>query len=356
MHRILPITAMLWACSPEDLEAPEAADPSGARVIDEGTPEATGVLAFLNDRGTTTTLLDIQVALDARAARGLTAHRNGPDGRLGTADDDRFDTIAEVDAVPRVGDVALQRILDYADAHGWIPSTDPIYGTVEGVELTVPQAVDILRAANGATFTELDVDAALDARAAQGILDHRPFGLVEDVAAAPYVGATALRRLFGWAAAEPVIALDAEWSIPVLETASAGLWFTSESDYPLEIWSLPAPAAPLTTANAASALAGAYSFRVGTLPLDQRTAEEVDLAWFFDRYTVEQDWWDPQQRADAEAWRGLRDVFERQVLSPQVFRFGRQVGNILSGDIDVFVIGRTRDGAIVGVRTVSIET
>jgi len=37
------------------------------------------LLRFLNDDATTTDTLDIQVALDSRAARNLMAHRNGPD-------------------------------------------------------------------------------------------------------------------------------------------------------------------------------------------------------------------------------------------------------------------------------------
>jgi hypothetical protein len=357
MRQIAVLGSLFCACAvePEVAIAPEGA--GSFRVITEGTPEAAGVLALLNDRSTTVNLLDIQVALDARAARAIVAHRNGGDGRFGTADDNRFDTIAEVDGVPRVGDATLQLILNYAAANGWIPSGDPVYGTVEGVQLTVYEATDVLRVANGATFTELDIDAGLDARAAQGILDNRPYGLVEDVAAAPYIGASALRKLVSYGRVTPIILVDGETSLPVLEIATAGLWFTSESDYPLDIWGLPAPAVPMTTGNADDLLAGAYVQRVGTLPLSQRATEASSLDWFFDRYTDPQDWWDPSQLEAAPKWQALRDVFETQLTDVRVYRFGpaSQNGGLL-GDIDVFIVGTTRDGAIVGIRTVSIET
>lgn len=59
--------------------------------------------------------LDDGVPLDRRAAEGIWAHRVGPDGVPGSADDDPFDTLAELDAVPWVGPAALQAMLAYAD-------------------------------------------------------------------------------------------------------------------------------------------------------------------------------------------------------------------------------------------------
>ena len=59
--------------------------------------------------------LDDGVPLDRRAAEGIWTHRVGPDGVPGTADDDPFDTLAELDAVPWVGPAALQAMLAYAD-------------------------------------------------------------------------------------------------------------------------------------------------------------------------------------------------------------------------------------------------
>ncbi len=89
--------------------------------VNEGTPLATAVLALANEADFDT--LDISVnsggvGLDARAARGIVEHRAGPDGIEGTDDDDLFDTLAELDAIPYVGEIALSRLADYAQSHG----------------------------------------------------------------------------------------------------------------------------------------------------------------------------------------------------------------------------------------------
>lgn len=281
---------------------------------------------------------------------------DGPDGRFGTTDDDRFETLAEVDAVPWVGDAALARLVDFARAGGWVPADEAIYGVVEGLTLTEAQAAAALRVANGASFEVLDRDVGLDARAARGIVDLRPHGTVEDVAAVPWVGPTALQRLIAWGEANPATILDAEGALFALETAAAGLWFTSESDYPLDAWLVPAGAGPLTLDDAAAVLAEAWVPRAGEPTLAEREVEEVDLDWFFARYTEPRDWWEPAQHEDATRWQALREVFDTQLTEARVFRFGVRRGDELSGAIDVFVVGRTADGWFAGVRTVSVET
>lgn len=83
----------------------------------EGSPEALGVLAVVNTLSTDT--LDGEVGLDSRAAKNITSHRDGATGS--SSDDDPFDTLAELDAVPYVGPVAFGKLLDYARAHGFVP-------------------------------------------------------------------------------------------------------------------------------------------------------------------------------------------------------------------------------------------
>ncbi len=347
--------AALSACTAE-FPAPVEERGVDALLLEDGTPDAIGVLALLNDAGTTVTVLDVDARLDARAARNLIAHRDGKDRRPGTADDDEFDTVAEVDAVSYVGDAAIGLLVDYARAHGWVPADESFYGVVEGVELTTDEAAAALRVANGATLEVLDLDVGLDVRAATGIVDARPFGMLEDVAVVPYVGKTAIEDLVAYGLAHEVVLLDGEGALTALEIASAGLWFTSESDYPLGVWGVPSDGTPLTVATAKTVLADAYVPRVGEPGLAERAVEERDLAWFFDRYTVPQDWWEPEQREAAAKWQALRDVFETQLTEPRVYRFGVQRGGDLSGAIDVFVVGKTSDGVWVGVRTVSVET
>lgn len=344
--------ALLFACAsdPADVEARDAT----ALALVDGTPEALGVLAMLDDATTTVDVLDVDARLDARAARNLVAHRDGPDGRRGTLDDDRFDDVAEVDAVAYVGDATLQLLVDFARAGGWIPAGDDFYGVVEGVTLTKDEAAAALRVANGATFEVLDLDVGLDVRAATGIVDGRPFDTLEDVALVSYVGATAVRDLVDYGVAHPVVLLDADGALTALELASAGLWFTSESDYPVEAFVVPGGA--LDAATATTVLAPAFVQRPGQPPLEDLEAEEVPVAWFFDRYTVAQDWWEPERHEVAPRWQALRDVVELQLEDARVYRLGVYQGRNLSGQIDVFVVGRTADGAWAGVRTVSVET
>src|SRR5262249_20780584 len=57
---------------------------------------------------------------NAKAAAAIIDHRDGEDGEPGTADDNRFDDLAELDAVPFVGQKALSALLDYAIAHGYL--------------------------------------------------------------------------------------------------------------------------------------------------------------------------------------------------------------------------------------------
>ena len=68
----------------------------------EATPGANGVLALVNDPSTTFELLDDDVGLDKRAARGLFEGRP-------------YDSIKEMDAVKWVGGRALDDHLAFVD-------------------------------------------------------------------------------------------------------------------------------------------------------------------------------------------------------------------------------------------------
>lgn len=82
--------------------------------IDEGSDEALAVLALVNDSSVGFAELDDDARLNARTAANIIDHRNGPDDRAQTADDNYFDELAELDAVPYVGPKALEALLAYA--------------------------------------------------------------------------------------------------------------------------------------------------------------------------------------------------------------------------------------------------
>jgi hypothetical protein len=54
------------------------------------------------------------VGLDVRAARNIVEHRRGPDGEPGTADDDRFETLAELDDIAYVAGRAFAKLAAFA--------------------------------------------------------------------------------------------------------------------------------------------------------------------------------------------------------------------------------------------------
>ena len=80
--------------------------------------QTAGVLALVNTASKA--LLDGDVGLSTRAATNITTHRAGNDKILGTADDDDYDNLAELDAVPYVGPKALADLLAYAEANGYV--------------------------------------------------------------------------------------------------------------------------------------------------------------------------------------------------------------------------------------------
>jgi len=170
-----------------------------ARSAWDGTPEGIGSLDLLNDEFTTDELLDIDVALDRRAAGNLIAHRDGGDHTWGTSDDDLFNSMEEVDAVRWVGPSAIGKIVDYADAMGWVPSGDDVLGTWDGVTFTVDEADLTIELVNSASAQVLDDDIPLDRRAVNSILDARPLDSVAELAGLYFVGNTALERLKAYA-------------------------------------------------------------------------------------------------------------------------------------------------------------
>lgn len=74
------------------------------------------MLRLINDQAyADLELLDIDCGLHADAARNLIAHRDGPDGKHGTADDDLFHSLEEVDAVPQMGIWNVNKLLSCPD-------------------------------------------------------------------------------------------------------------------------------------------------------------------------------------------------------------------------------------------------
>lgn len=147
-------------------------------------------------------------------------------------------------------------------------------------------------------------------------------------------------------------ALDA---MDALEQAVAGVTYPSESDYPWVVVGF-ADAAPVTEANVKQVIAAVYVPHDGEPALADRAIELRTLAQLIDPLTTPQDWWDDYNKMVAAQYTEIRAVLEGKLVDIQVFRFGKQQGNVLQGAVDVYVLGATPDGDVVGMWTVSIET
>lgn len=113
--------ACSWAADePGDGEHDAIAVGKGDGSIDPESDEAKAVLLVVNDPAVGLRELDIDAALDRRAAENIIAHRNGADGEAGTDDDDMFDDLEELDQIGFVGQKAFDALLKYAIAEGYL--------------------------------------------------------------------------------------------------------------------------------------------------------------------------------------------------------------------------------------------
>jgi phosphatidylserine/phosphatidylglycerophosphate/cardiolipin synthase-like enzyme len=166
-HRLaVPLSIALsmapLACSSGDdpLDGEDSGFPDGKSDggIDEGSPEALAVLALCNDRSVDAAELDDEGRLNGTAAKNIVAHRDGADGDPDTADDDPFDSLAELDAVKFVGPVALDALLDYAIEKGLLGGS----AEIEVVFSPQPAAQShIARAAQLIASAQTSVDIAM---------------------------------------------------------------------------------------------------------------------------------------------------------------------------------------------------
>lgn len=145
---------------------------------------------LVNYPGTDLTTLTTSAGVQSQAAKAIITARNGADGVAPSSDDFFFTTVAQVDAVPNVGDVALGKLATWAAAH---PAPSAV--TVKTVLFKGWQAEAVVWGVNTATQTELD--AMLDSRAVLSLLNARPVSSVTQIGSLSYLGTTALTKLQG---------------------------------------------------------------------------------------------------------------------------------------------------------------
>jgi Nuclease A inhibitor-like protein len=148
---------------------------------------------------------------------------------------------------------------------------------------------------------------------------------------------------------------DAQEVVDQLEDAVEGVLYLSESDYPWTVVAF-ADGAPVTEDNLKALIADVYVPHEGQETLEERVIEVRTLAQLMDPLTVPKDWWGDYEIMQAAQYTKIREVLETGLTNIQVFRLGKQSGNNLIGAIDVYVLGQTADGDVVGMWSVSVET
>jgi hypothetical protein len=310
------------ACTQEDEQSDVAQEVAG-------TPDELALLRFLNDATTTVSVLDDQVPLDSRAAKNIVAHRAGPDGLIATLDDNLFDSAAEVDAVPYVGPSAMDAMLDFALAGGWVHD-DEVFGTFDGVAFTMAEARAAVDLVNTDSADTLKNTLKLDSRAVNSIVAARPILTMAQLEGLYYVGPSAMTKIHSAVIPAPTCTDDAAL-ISQLTTSINGMWLTSESDYPLALVSYPGQ-------GPASGSASTFLALIGQPAGTHVVVNTID--WLFTRLGYSND----QAQVDA-----LRAFVTANLRNVVVY----EVGLIQVHD---YVVGVTPCGGVLGFTAVSIET
>ncbi len=210
---------LLVACGPV-----ADVDGAGDDAAEEGALDEASILAYLNGPDSSHWSLMQEVHLTSRPAGAIHTYLAGPDGVRFNADDDKIESIAELDAIPFVGEASIRALEAYVRSHyqgaGFV---------LEGVTISADNAVAMVALANTATVELLDDDVALDARAARAIVAARPIATVQVLAAVSYVNGTALTKLRDWVITHPT-AVPANGPRIVALAAATGTWVDLEWD------------------------------------------------------------------------------------------------------------------------------
>ena len=126
----------------------------------------------------------------------------------------------------------------------------------------------------------------------------------------------------------------------VLAAAAAGVLLPSEADSPFEV---------VEWADAGDALATAATFKMLVGAPAKVRAVSLDFEKFLAPFCADDPAHDEHRKASAAKFRGLRDALAHELHDLRVFR----VGTIR---VTTYLVGRTGQSQIVGVKALQIET
>ncbi|WP_163995911.1 nuclease A inhibitor family protein [Pyxidicoccus caerfyrddinensis] len=418
MRRIASLVLLfLAACSEAPPPDGSEAARSAAAAL-QLSPEAEArILDFVNYPGSVVGVLQNQVGIHPWAAVAITAHRDGADGVSPSADDAYFTTIAELDAVPNVDDTVLQQLDVYAAAHpapagetvegvsfrGWesesvvwgvnhadsatihnlleARAANSLYtgrpytrvaqmgavtwvgttalaqlrahalpwwnclhgqtclaGTFDGVTFDEPTAVTALDLANQATYAQLTGHGVAGAQA-NDLIAARPYTSLAAVAATYGIGTATMDALRTYAQGGLSTCITL-WSNAVSPQLPHVL-LMSESDLPVELVSWPGEGGSAPTAATVLALAG--------VPFGY-TAEVRVVSNYFRALEPSSSSADPWAAANIE------NAFDTQLTDVIYVALHAPPGSPNQAAVQVFLVGRTSCGDLVGIKSIAIET
>jgi phosphatidylserine/phosphatidylglycerophosphate/cardiolipin synthase-like enzyme len=172
--------AFAGACADDaDVEDGELDSAAGkADSMAEGSAEALAVLRLVNDPAVTKAELDDDGGLSARVAGNIVNARNGADRVAGTGDDNPFDTLAELDAIPYVGPRTLEMLLEYARSKGLLDDglkIDVVFSPQPAGQTHAARIAAMIRAATTSvdvamySFSDAEIATALTEAVARGV-------------------------------------------------------------------------------------------------------------------------------------------------------------------------------------------
>lgn len=123
-----------------------------------------------------------------------------------------------------------------------------------------------------------------------------------------------------------------------LQQATEGLFWPSETDAEFEIVAWP-NLNQITVENLRD-----------RLNLDPETPILCqDFYRFFQPVTQEQAWHNAEERAERERYQALVELLQANLTNLQVFRVGEV-------EIDIYILGQTPEGQVLGLYTQAVET
>lgn len=122
-----------------------------------------------------------------------------------------------------------------------------------------------------------------------------------------------------------------------LKQATTDLFWSSESDYPFEVvsWELGVELTPTDL------FSNIYDTDLAI--------ESIPLADLFEPILMIEDWYEDAEIALVDRYTNLLDLINTNLSEVQVFRVGEV-------EIDIYIIGKTPAGDIIGLKTLSVET